>query len=82
MAHKQLDEFYQKKSDEKEQGRRFRDEYNDLVKRNIQRDIVKEENYRNVTPEHCQCISSRVVLQDDRRPSETARRSTQPERSQ
>ena len=48
IAHEQLNNYVEKKNDEKQGNLRFRDEYNQLVHKNIQRDIMKEENYRNV----------------------------------
>lgn len=47
-AHDQINKFYGKKFAEKQDHVRFREEYNQLVNQNIQRDILKEENYRNV----------------------------------
>ncbi len=48
IAHDQIDKFYGKKYAEKQDYARSRDEYNQLVRQNIERDLVKEENYRNV----------------------------------
>lgn len=48
MAHEQLNNHFEKKTHEKEDQLRFRDDYNNMVKKNIQRDVMKEENYRNV----------------------------------
>lgn len=48
MAHDQIQGFNEKKNYEKQDHLRFQDEYNQQVSQNIQRDIMKEENYKNV----------------------------------
>ena len=47
-AQDQIGDFYYKKNLEKQNRVRFKDEYSQQAQKNIQRDALKAENYRNV----------------------------------